>query len=55
VKDAILAHRVLVGMNQEMVVHAKGRPPKKVREKDGETDTKNGFTESRRKMWISSA
>lgn len=38
VKEAILAHHVLVGMNQEMVVHAKGRPPKKVREKDGETE-----------------
>ena len=38
VKEAILAHHVLVGMNQEMVIHAKGRPPKKVREKDGETE-----------------
>lgn len=38
VKEAIVAHHILVGMNQEMVVHAKGRPPKKVREKDGETD-----------------
>jgi hypothetical protein len=38
VKEAILAHNVLVGMNQEMVIHAKGRPPKKVREKDGETE-----------------
>jgi hypothetical protein len=38
VKEAIQKHYVLVGMNQEMVVHAKGRPPKKVREKDGETD-----------------
>jgi hypothetical protein len=38
VKEAIQNHHVLVGMNQEMVVHAKGRPPKKVREKDGETD-----------------
>ena len=25
-------------MNQEMVTYAKGRPPKKVREKDSETD-----------------
>src|SRR5947209_15070965 len=32
------AHNVLVGMNPEMVIHAKGRPPKKVREKDGETE-----------------
>jgi len=38
VKDAIKSHRVLVGMNREMVIYAKGRPPKKVREKDGETD-----------------
>jgi hypothetical protein len=38
VKDAILKHHVLVGMNEEMVIHAKGRPPKKVREKDGETE-----------------
>jgi hypothetical protein len=37
-KEAIQAHRVLVGMNQEMVVHAKGKPPKKVRERDGETE-----------------
>jgi hypothetical protein len=34
VKEAILAHHVLVGMNSEMVLHAKGKPPKKVREKD---------------------
>jgi hypothetical protein len=38
VKEAILAHQVLVGMNQEMVIHAKGKPPKKVRERDGETE-----------------
>jgi hypothetical protein len=38
VKEAIKAHYVLVGMNTEMVLHAKGKPPKKVREKDGETD-----------------
>ena len=37
VKEAIQAHHVLVGMNTEMVVHAVGKPPKKVREKDGET------------------
>ncbi|HZZ16531.1 MAG TPA: hypothetical protein VFE08_11270 [Candidatus Sulfotelmatobacter sp.] len=36
-KEAIQAHHVLVGMNQEMVIHAKGRPPKKVREREGET------------------
>ncbi|MFZ0771428.1 MAG: hypothetical protein WCA49_17355 [Candidatus Sulfotelmatobacter sp.] len=38
VKEAIQAHRVLVGMNQEMVLHAKGKPPKKVRERAGETE-----------------
>jgi hypothetical protein len=38
VKEAIEAHHVLVGMNQEMVLHAKGKPPKKVRERDGETE-----------------
>jgi len=38
VKEAIKAHYVLVGMNTEMVLHAKGKPPKKVREKDGETE-----------------
>jgi len=38
VKEAIKAHHVLVGMNTEMVVHARGKAPKKVREKDGETE-----------------
>ncbi len=38
VKDAIKSHQVLVGMNREMVIYAKGRPEKKIREKDGETD-----------------
>ena len=38
VKEAIQAHRVLVGMNVEMVLHAKGKPPRKVRERDGETE-----------------
>jgi hypothetical protein len=38
VKEAIQAHHVLVGMNEEMVLHAKGKPPKKVRERDGETE-----------------
>jgi len=38
VKEAIQAHHVLVGMNQEMVLHAKGKPPKKVRERAGETN-----------------
>jgi hypothetical protein len=38
VKAAIQAHYVLVGMNTEMVLHAKGKAPKKVREKEGDTD-----------------
>ena len=38
VKEAIKAHHVLVGMNTEMVLHAMGKAPKKVREKDGDTD-----------------
>jgi hypothetical protein len=38
VKEAIQAHHVLVGMNQEMVIHALGKPPKKVRERDGDTE-----------------
>jgi len=37
-KEAIQGHRVLVGMNSEMVLHAKGKPPKKVRERDGEIE-----------------
>ncbi|MGB9197775.1 MAG: hypothetical protein WCB53_12710 [Terriglobales bacterium] len=37
VKDAIEHHQVLVGMNQQMVIYAKGRPPKRVREQDGDT------------------
>jgi hypothetical protein len=38
VKEAIKNHQVLVGMNREMVIYAKGRAPKKIREKDGETE-----------------
>ncbi len=38
VKDAIKSHHVLVGMNREMVIYSKGRAPKKIREKDGETE-----------------
>jgi hypothetical protein len=33
VKDAIQKHQVLVGMNRDMVIYAKGRPPKKIRER----------------------
>jgi hypothetical protein len=38
VKDAIKNHQVLVGMNREMVIYSKGRPSKKIREKDAETE-----------------
>lgn len=38
VKTAIQNHDVLVGMNREMVAYSLGRPPKKIREKDTETD-----------------
>ncbi len=34
VKQAIQVHHVLVGMNTEMVLHAMGKAPRKVREKD---------------------
>lgn len=38
VRQAIENHHVLVGMNREMVIYAKGRPEKKIREKDAETE-----------------
>ncbi len=38
VKEEIVAHTVLVGRTPVMVMHATVKPPKKVREKDGETD-----------------
>jgi len=38
VKDAIQKHQVLVGMNHEMVIYAKGRPPKKIRERPEEVE-----------------
>jgi hypothetical protein len=38
VKDAIKNHHVLVGMNHEMVIYAKGRAPKKVRERADEVE-----------------
>src|ERR1035438_8119542 len=33
IRDAIKKHHVLVGMNHDMVIYAKGRPPKKLRER----------------------
>jgi hypothetical protein len=38
IKEAIKNHHVLVGMNHEMVVYAKGRPPRKVRERADEVE-----------------
>jgi hypothetical protein len=38
IKEAIQNHRVLVGMNRDMVLYSKGRPPKKLREHDGEIE-----------------
>jgi hypothetical protein len=38
VKEAIQNHHVLVGMDRQMVIYAKGAPPKKDREKDGEVE-----------------
>lgn len=38
VRDAIRDHRVLVGMNREMVQYSKGRPPRKIRERDGDLE-----------------
>ena len=55
VKEAIQNHQVLVGMNREMLIYSKGRPPKKIREKDGESNTKSGSMASRPRTWISCA
>ncbi len=38
VQQAIKNHRPLVGMDKDMVVYAMGRAPKKIRDKDGETE-----------------
>ncbi len=38
VRQAIQDHQALVGMNREMVVLAKGRPPRKIREREGTQD-----------------
>jgi len=45
VKEAIKNHRVLVGMNHEMVIYAKGRPPNKVRETANEVEDKVEYEE----------
>src|SRR5499427_1888010 len=38
IKEAIKNHQILVGMNRDMVMYSKGRPPKKLREHDGEVE-----------------
>jgi hypothetical protein len=38
IKEAIQNHHVLVGMNREMVIYAKGRTSHKIREKDGDVE-----------------
>ncbi|HZQ67699.1 MAG TPA: hypothetical protein VFA68_04195 [Terriglobales bacterium] len=38
VKEAIKEHRVLVGMNHDMVIYSKGRAEKKNREKEGDVE-----------------
>src|SRR5579863_2204148 len=48
VKEAIQKHHVLVGMNREMLIYAKGRPPKKIREKDRETEYEDWIYEIER-------
>jgi len=56
VKEAITNHRVLVGMNHDMVIYSKGRPPRKCAKPPKGmrkmSSTKNGFTASLRRMWI---
>ena len=37
-KQSIENHQALVGMSKEMVIDALGRPPKRIRESDGQTD-----------------
>ncbi|MCU1284805.1 MAG: hypothetical protein JWO13_1155 [Acidobacteriales bacterium] len=38
VRNAIRDHKVLVGMNKEMVTYAKGRPPQRLRDREGKQD-----------------
>jgi len=38
VRNAIRDHKVLVGMNKEMVTYAKGRPPQRLRDREGTQD-----------------
>ena len=50
VQAAIKDHKVLVGMDRDMVIYAKGRPPKKIRDKD---DERRGLR--RMDLWRSAA
>jgi len=34
IQEAIKNHQILVGMDRDMVIYAKGRPPRKIRDKD---------------------
>jgi hypothetical protein len=38
VQEALQNHEVLVGMDKEMVTHAKGRPERRIREREGEVE-----------------
>lgn len=38
IKTAIANHEALVGMSKDMVIDALGRPPKRLRERDGDSD-----------------
>jgi hypothetical protein len=38
IADAIKNHRVLVGMDRDMVTYAKGRPPRRYRDRDGDNE-----------------
>lgn len=38
IADAIKNHRALVGMDRDMVQYAKGRPPRRYRDRDGDTE-----------------
>lgn len=56
VKDAIKNHQVLVGMNREMVMYAKGHSrPRRFARKTARPTTKSGSMASRRRMWTSFA
>ena len=37
-QQAVKEHRALVGMDREMVTYAKERPPRRIRERDGDTE-----------------